>query len=88
MFFLQHDILSTPRCERTTTSPRFEITFRVTQTITEDFLVYLERGALELQVRLTDPHMHDENSRPGESKRLSDLLCNFQTQFLYYVPSL
>jgi len=48
-FFLQHEALCTPRCQRATTEPRFDVTFRIIQIITEDFLVFLENGSLELQ---------------------------------------
>lgn len=49
-FFLQHDGLTTPRYGIPTTSPCFETSFKVSQIITEDFLAYLEKSALELQV--------------------------------------
>ena len=49
-FFLQQDGLSTPRYPAATTSPYFGTSFKVSQIITEDFLSYLETGALELQV--------------------------------------
>jgi len=49
-FFLQQDGLSTPRYPTATTSPYFGTSFKVSQIITEDFLSYLETGALELQV--------------------------------------
>ncbi len=49
-FFLQQDGLATPRYPMATTSPYFGTSFKVSQIITEDFLSYLETGALELQV--------------------------------------
>jgi len=50
MFFLRHEAFTTPRCVATTVNPCFDSTFRVSQIITEDFLIYLNTDALELQV--------------------------------------
>ena len=47
-FFLQQDGLATPRYPMATTSPYFGVLQGV-QIITEDFLSYLETGALELR---------------------------------------
>lgn len=53
MFFLRHEAFTTPRCVATTVNPCFDSTFRVSQIITEDFLIYLDTDALELQVQFS-----------------------------------